>query len=399
MGQYWFSPWIPHMGPWEVGPGPDSPHHGYIPRSSGGANMEAHRDVEIVRPYFLQVPGTSWGVPLAPTLHPPGGARYLDRYPLTSLPKIKMMVAFYSKKKSKIVPIRCRYITTDIKKCQKSDLWLGTLGVKLGEKERGVPEVPAMGTLGTPREVSGVFSDHQDPYWRVLVEGGMRVSGCGTNVCNEPTCSRPIGMWFFRTIGKKDAQFVELTTKLELTELTKILQSQSCGFHQRWAATLCCTKQSTNASVATLKTVRQTCSVSVLIVPLRYATALLAAKTTKKCCSVANISGVVVKFHCATLNTNGNSAVLRYTNRYEGGQTRKDTVHSGPRPGCTRGFPVETPKVWGFSASNWMPHLPRPIPNPEPVRGLTGFFRIFGVRVGTLVSHTRYISYGNISQS
>ncbi|KAA1089167.1 hypothetical protein PGT21_008907 [Puccinia graminis f. sp. tritici] len=31
-----------------------------------------------------------------------------------------------------------------------------------------------------------------------------------------------------------------------------------------------------------------------------------------------------------------------------------------------------------------MPDLPRPIPNPEPVRGLTGFFRICGVRVGTL---------------
>ncbi|KAA1114843.1 hypothetical protein PGT21_025128 [Puccinia graminis f. sp. tritici] len=32
-----------------------------------------------------------------------------------------------------------------------------------------------------------------------------------------------------------------------------------------------------------------------------------------------------------------------------------------------------------------MPDLPKPIPNPEPVRGLTGFFRICGVRVGTLV--------------
>ncbi|KAA1109553.1 hypothetical protein PGT21_035517 [Puccinia graminis f. sp. tritici] len=31
-----------------------------------------------------------------------------------------------------------------------------------------------------------------------------------------------------------------------------------------------------------------------------------------------------------------------------------------------------------------MPDLPKPIPNPEPVRGLTGFFRICGVRVGTL---------------
>ncbi|KAA1100825.1 DnaJ sub C member 7 [Puccinia graminis f. sp. tritici] len=31
-----------------------------------------------------------------------------------------------------------------------------------------------------------------------------------------------------------------------------------------------------------------------------------------------------------------------------------------------------------------MPDIPKPIPNPEPVRGLTGFFRICGVRVGTL---------------
>ncbi|KAA1112966.1 hypothetical protein PGT21_017142 [Puccinia graminis f. sp. tritici] len=36
-----------------------------------------------------------------------------------------------------------------------------------------------------------------------------------------------------------------------------------------------------------------------------------------------------------------------------------------------------------------MPDLPKPIPNPEPVRGLTGFFRICGVRVGTL-PETRY---------
>jgi hypothetical protein len=32
-------------------------------------------DLEIVRPYFLQVPGTYWGVPPAPAPHPPGGAR------------------------------------------------------------------------------------------------------------------------------------------------------------------------------------------------------------------------------------------------------------------------------------------------------------------------------------
>ncbi|EFP88068.2 uncharacterized protein PGTG_12515 [Puccinia graminis f. sp. tritici CRL 75-36-700-3] len=31
--------------------------------------------LEIVCLYFLQVPGTSWGVPLAPAPHPPGGAR------------------------------------------------------------------------------------------------------------------------------------------------------------------------------------------------------------------------------------------------------------------------------------------------------------------------------------
>jgi hypothetical protein len=34
-----------------------------------------HPDLEIVRLYFLQVPGTCWGVPLAPAPHPPGGAR------------------------------------------------------------------------------------------------------------------------------------------------------------------------------------------------------------------------------------------------------------------------------------------------------------------------------------
>ncbi|KAA1110469.1 hypothetical protein PGT21_022339 [Puccinia graminis f. sp. tritici] len=36
---------------------------------------EVQYPLEIVRPYFLQVPGTSWGVPLAPAPHPPGGAR------------------------------------------------------------------------------------------------------------------------------------------------------------------------------------------------------------------------------------------------------------------------------------------------------------------------------------
>jgi hypothetical protein len=49
-----------------------------------------------------------------------------------------------------------------------------------------------------------------------------------------------------------------------------------------------------------------------------------------------------------------------------------------------QGIPLKTPEVLGFSASDRMPDLPRPIPNPDPVRGLTGFFRIYGVRVGTL---------------
>jgi hypothetical protein len=78
--------------------------------------------------------------------------------------------------------------------------------------------------------------------------------------------------------------------------------------------------------------------------------------------------------------------LLYYTKRR--GRTRKDTVHSGPRPGCTRGFPVKTPEVLGILASDRMPDLPRPIPNPESVRGLTGFCRICGVRVGTLPQMT-----------
>jgi hypothetical protein len=44
----------------------------------------------------------------------------------------------------------------------------------------------------------------------------------------------------------------------------------------------CCPKQPTNVSIAALKTAHQTCSVSALLVPLRCATAVLAAKTAQK---------------------------------------------------------------------------------------------------------------------
>jgi hypothetical protein len=65
-------------------------------------------------------------------------------------------------------------------------------------------------------------------------------------------------------------------------------------------------------------------------VPLCCATALLAAKTAQKPLTSAvaqrsglffvahtcSVSGVMVEFRYATLNANGNGAVLRYTHRY-----------------------------------------------------------------------------------
>jgi hypothetical protein len=52
----------------------------------------ANSILEIACPYFLQVPGTCWGVHLAPTPHPPGGASFWAKkgevpgYPYRYLP-------------------------------------------------------------------------------------------------------------------------------------------------------------------------------------------------------------------------------------------------------------------------------------------------------------------------
>jgi hypothetical protein len=82
--------------------------------------------------------------------------------------------------------------------------------------------------------------------------------------------------------------------------------------------------------------------------------------------------------------------ILLYYTKRRGSDKKR---HSAQRPpsGVYQGIPLKTPEVLGFSASDRMPDLPRPIPNPEPIRGLTGFFRICGVRVGTLIFTTYFV--------